>query len=76
MSSLRVHQISNLNDDGPVEFSTGVTLPANTNITGGGNVNINVSGALTATAFSGDGSGIVFTGFLSRKNMINIAFYQ
>lgn len=74
MSSLRVHQIVNLNDDGPVEFSTGVTLPGDVNITGDGKVAIN-AGIVTANKFSGDGSGVTFPGFLTTRTMISVAFY-
>ena len=56
MSTLRVNKIVNLNDNGPVEFSKGVVLPANQNIEG--NVVFNCSGVVTATTFSGSGAGI------------------
>jgi hypothetical protein len=58
MSTLRVNKISNLNDNGPVEFTKGVEVPANQTVTG----DINLSGICTATAFVGNGNGITVTG--------------
>ncbi len=61
MSTLRVNKITNLNDDGPVEFTKGVILPANQSITPEGLV-INTAGIMTATTFSGVGYGITTFG--------------
>lgn len=62
MSTLRVTKITNLNDNGPVEFTKGVTLPANQRIVDpNGNSAIQIStatGVVTATSFRGSGSGI------------------
>jgi len=73
MSSLRVNKIVNLNDNGPVEFSTGATLPAGQSISGDIVINttgivtstslivngdMNVSGVITATSFQGRGIGL------------------
>jgi hypothetical protein len=58
MSVLRVNQITNFNSNGPVEFSQGVSVPANQTITG----DISLSGICTATAFVGNGNGITITG--------------
>ena len=56
MSVLRVNQITNSNDDGPVEFTKGVILPAGKIIDG--ELIINTVGVVTASAFFGDGSNI------------------
>jgi len=61
MSTLRVNKITNLNDDGPVEFSKGVVLPANQSITPE-RLLINTTGIMTATSFSGVGAGITTFG--------------
>lgn len=71
MSTLKVNKITNINDDGQVEFSTGLTLPENQTITNSAIVinttgivtslslnisnNINVSGIITASSFVGNG---------------------
>lgn len=73
MSTLRVNQISNLNDNGPFEFSTGISIPPGKNISGDGQVLINAVGVITATSFSGDGSNLSFPGFLSTGNVISTA---
>jgi|DEB19_MinimDraft_3_1074340.scaffolds.fasta_scaffold35654_3 hypothetical protein len=61
MSTLRVNKIVNLNDNGPVEFTKGATLPSGKTIedtSGNSKIVINSSGIVTATAFFGDGSNI------------------
>lgn len=73
MSTLRVTFISNRTDDGPVEFSSGLSLPSGYDINGDiilntatGIVtsvdldvtNVNVVGVLTATTLVGNGSGM------------------
>jgi len=73
MSVLRVNEVVNSTDDGPVEFTQGVSIPENTSITGDIVVNssgivtastlsltegLNVSGVTTASSFFGDGSQI------------------
>jgi len=73
MSTLRVNQITNLDSDGPFEFSTGVTIPSGKNIGGDGNVFINYVGVITATAFSGNGSNLQFDGFLSKGQAVSTA---
>jgi hypothetical protein len=70
MSTLRVNKIVNLNDDGPVEFTTGASLPSGQTINGDVQINtigivtstslivngdMNLSGVVTATSFSGRG---------------------
>jgi hypothetical protein len=51
MSNLRVNKITNVNDDGKVEFAKGVTLPLNQTITESAIV-INSSGIVTSTSLS------------------------
>jgi len=74
VSVLQVNEIVNRTDDGPVEFTKGVELPANTSITGDIVINttsgivtastfsvtagLNISGVATASSFVGDGSQI------------------
>lgn len=50
MSSVRVNSITNRSDDGPVELTYGADVPS---IVSG---NISLSGIVTATTFSGNGS--------------------
>ena len=56
MPTLRVNKIVNYNDDGPVEFSKGVSVPSGQEIDG--TLIINSVGVVTATSFSGVGAGI------------------
>ena len=65
MSVLRVNQITDLDGTGAVEFSQGVSVPANQTITG----DINLSGICTATAFVGNGDGITVTGGVSNSQI-------
>jgi len=58
MSTLRVNKISNLNDDGPVEFTKGIEIPAGQLLNG----NINITGVVTATSFVGSGIGLTTLG--------------
>lgn len=62
MSTLRVVKITNLNDDGAVEFTKGATLPTGQSIVDADGSNAiqvsTASGVVTATQFVGDGSGI------------------
>ena len=60
MSTLRVNKIVNYNDDGPVEFSKGVSVPSGQEIDG--TLVINTVGVVTATSFSGVGAGITTFG--------------
>jgi hypothetical protein len=63
MSSLRSNKIVNLNDNGPVEFSKGLQVPAGQEISG--DIVINAVGIMTATAFSGVGIGITTFGVVN-----------
>lgn len=60
MSTLRVNQVVNYNDNGPVEFSKGVVVPSGQQING--TLVINSVGVVTATSFSGVGAGITTFG--------------
>lgn len=60
MSTLRVNKLVNLNDDGPVEFSKGVSVPANQEIQG--SLIINSVGIVTAGEFRGVGTAITTFG--------------
>ena len=70
MSTLRVNKISNLNDNGPVEFTKGVEVPANQTVTG----DINLSGICTATAFVGNGIGITVSGGVTNSQIFALTF--
>ena len=87
MSNLRVNKIVNYNDDGPVEFSTGLTVSSGKSIDG--TIDINTTGIVTstslvvsqgvslsgvATAASYVGSGIGLTGVPGTPNAKGIAF--
>lgn len=66
MSSLRVNKIVNLTDDGPVEFTKGVTVPAGKTING--DIVISSVGVVTANSFSGPGTGITTFGVTNEIN--------
>jgi hypothetical protein len=87
MSNLRVNKIVNYNDDGPVEFSTGLTVPSGKELTGTVNINttgivtstslevtqgVNLSGVATASSYVGSGVGL--TGVPGTSNGKGIAF--
>ena len=69
MSVLRVNQITDLDGTGAVEFSQGVSVPANQTVTG----HINLSGICTAVAFVGNGNGITVTGGATNAKIFAIA---
>lgn len=72
MSKIKVNYVVNKNEDGPVEFTKGVTIPAGVGLDIQGNINItgvatfgqynvtnmNVAGTITANNFVGNGSGL------------------
>ena len=87
MSNLRVNKITNYADDGPVEFSSGLTVPASKELTGTLTINsvgivtstslnvtqgLNLSGVITATTFTGSGIGL--TGVPGTSNAKGIAY--
>lgn len=56
MSKIKVDSISNKTDDGAPELTYGAIIPSGQQFTVNGNVN--VSGIITASSFSGNGSGL------------------
>ena len=56
MSKIKVNSIVNKNDNGATELTRGATVPSGQLFTANGNVNI--TGVVTATSFSGNGSGL------------------
>jgi len=68
MSTLRVSSITNTNDNGPVEFSSGVSISSGKQITG----NVNVSGVCTATSYSGNASSMSFSGKILNSKSIGL----
>lgn len=60
MSTLRVNKLVNNSDNGPVEFTKGVTIPQNQQIEG--TLVINSVGIVTAGEFYGVGTGITTFG--------------
>ncbi|NBV27480.1 hypothetical protein EBS02_00440 [bacterium] len=72
MSALRTTKITDLNGTGPVEFARGIILPAGQIISG--TTIINTAGILTATTFSGVGTGITTFGVVNEApNALAIA---
>ena len=86
-SQVKVNSIVNLNDDGPVIFNSGLTVPTNQQVNVLGNVNItgvstfsnlnatnvNVSGVVTASSFIGDGSNLTGMNFATESNVFGLA---
>ncbi len=69
MSTLRVNKITNFNDDGPFEFSTGVVIDQQLQVDG--QLNINTTGIVTASAFYGDGAGLTgLDNFVTRGDVL------
>ena len=64
MSVLRVNQITNFNDNGPVEFTNGLTIPSGQSIDGTLLANV---GYCTATSFFGDGSQLTLPNGISKS---------
>jgi len=72
MSKIKVNYLVNKNEDGPVEFTKGATIPAGQRYDINGDVsvsgivtvsqlnttNMNVGGTITANSFIGDGSSL------------------
>lgn len=56
MTQIRVDSIQAASPSGPVVISYGATMPSSGIITGAGG--INVTGIITASSFSGSGSGL------------------
>ena len=68
MSTLLVDQICNKTNDGATTFSTGLVVSSGYALTCSGG--INVSGVVTATSFSGDGSGLTNLPGLSNSGAV------
>jgi hypothetical protein len=71
MSVLRVNQITNFNDNGPVEFTNGLTIPSGQSIDGTLLANV---GYCTATSFFGDGSQLTLPNGISKSLAISIPY--
>ena len=54
MSKIKVNTITNKNEDGPVELTSGASIPSGKSLTVLGDANF--SGIVTATGYDGDGS--------------------
>jgi len=76
MSTLRVHKITNAQDDGPVEFSKGAILPSGQSIVdenGQSPIEVStVSGVVTATTFIGSGS--LITGLVGASKGLTVGY--
>ena len=70
MSTLRVDQIANESGTGAVEFSQGVSIPANKTITG----DISLTGIVTATTFVGSGAGITMSNSITNSKAFALNF--
>lgn len=70
-SRLNVNQITSLTD-GPFTLSGGITIPDGKQFSIVGN--LNVSGILTATSFSGDGSQLTNLGTANIGQVIGLKF--
>ena len=70
MSKIKINSIVNQNDDGAPELTRGATVPSGQSFDVEGNVN--VVGVITASNFSGDGSGL--TGLSIATQGKSIAF--
>ncbi len=71
MSHLKVDKIVNFNDNGPVEFTTGLTFAAGATFDGSVNANV---GFCTATTFVGSGIGITGIDGISKGLAMAIPF--
>jgi hypothetical protein len=72
MSVIKVDTLVNSNNDGAVIFEKGAIIPSGQQLTVNGN--INVSGIITATQFSGDGSNLTGIGGSATSISANIAW--
>jgi hypothetical protein len=71
MSHLKVDKIVNFNDNGPVEFTNGLTFAAGATFDGSVNANV---GFCTATTFVGSGIGITGIDGISKGLAMAIPF--
>lgn len=56
MSRIRVNNISNRTDDGPVTFTRGISIPSGSTLSSQGGMN--VVGIISSTSFSGNGASL------------------
>lgn len=74
MSTLRVNKITNVNDDGPIEFTKGAILSQNQQITPE-SIKINSVGVMTASVFYGRGENVVnIGGGISKSKSLALTF--
>ena len=73
MSELRVNAIVNAAATGAPEFTKGVEFPNSSMQLDG---NVNVTGVATATSFSGDGSGLTFSGAATNGEVLAYTLVQ
>jgi len=71
MSHLKVDKIVNFNDNGPVEFTNGLTFAAGAVLDGTVNANV---GFCTATTFNGSGIGLTGINGISKGLAMAIPF--
>jgi hypothetical protein len=72
MSTLKVNYLVNINDNGPPTFTQGIVVSAGYALTCNGGVNI--AGVVTATSFSGNGSGLTNLAVVSPSKLIALQF--
>lgn len=60
MSKIKVNNITNVDDNAAVSLDSGATIPSGANLTVLGNTS--VTGVITATSFTGDGSALTNIG--------------
>ena len=71
MSVLKVNEITNFNDNGPIEFSSGLTIASGANINGTLLANV---GYCTAASFFGDGSQLTLSSGISKSLSISLPY--
>lgn len=67
-SKIQVDKIVNVDDNGPVIFTQGINLASGQTLNSSGGMNI--SGTLTATSFSGDGTNLTGINFATEGKAI------
>jgi hypothetical protein len=80
MSTLKVHKITNKDDDGAVELTKGAILPAEKVIDDGSGTTAilvnSASGVVTATSFSGDAAGITNLTGTTKEKALGLIFIR
>lgn len=72
MPEIKVDRLVNRNDDGAPELSKGAVIPSGQIINGAGG--ISVTGIITASSFSGSGSGLTNLSVASPSKAIALKF--